>query len=66
MNWIWESDEWFNFKYDTLVLGDLENQFLHQSGLLQGETKHIDKEEALNLMIDLACDEGLSIMTPNF
>ncbi len=59
MIWNWQQKEWPNFHYDSNELDLLEDQFLHQSGLLYGAYKHISPEDKQTLRIDLMSTEAL-------
>ncbi len=59
MKWNWQQDDWPNFRYDSLVLKGLEEQFLHRSGLLFGAYKHINDNEKDALTVDLISTEAL-------
>jgi Fic family protein len=59
MKWNWQQKDWPKFSYESAELQKLEAQFLRQSGLLLGVTRHIDEDEKQQLIIDLICDEAL-------
>lgn len=40
MAWNWQQDDWPHFRWDKDALAGVEAQFLHQSGILIGATKH--------------------------
>ncbi len=59
MRWNWQKKDWPHFKYNQNVLKQYELSFLRKSGLLEGTFKHINKDNELNLKINLICDEAL-------
>ena len=59
MKWHWQQEDWPNFRYDSVALKGVEEQFLHRSGLLFGAYKHINEDEKDLLTIDLISTEAL-------
>lgn len=59
MTWNWQQKNWPIFAYDARVLSDLEDQFLHGSGVLMGALKHMNDEDRQNLTIELISTEAL-------
>ena len=45
MLWNWEQEDWPDFKWDRKAIAGLEAQFLRQSGILIGSSKHFKNEE---------------------
>lgn len=60
MNWNWQQDTWPKFRYDASVLTDLENQFLQQSGILQGALKHVSVDDKMRLAVELMSTEAVN------
>ena len=52
MKWNWQHKNWPEFIYDPGALSDLEDQFLHGSGVLMGTLKHMNDVDRQNLTID--------------
>ncbi len=59
MQWNWQQKEWPEFSYESGEIQKLETQFLRNSGLLLGVTRHIEEDEKKQLIIDLICDEAM-------
>ncbi|MDQ6972950.1 MAG: Fic family protein [Mariprofundaceae bacterium] len=59
MIWNWQQKEWPEFSYDPAPLKELEDRFLHESGLLLGAYAHFDKGDKTELAIDLISNEAL-------
>ena len=57
--WIWQQQDWPDFKYDINALGDLEKQFLQNAGFLLGSYKHISVADQNQLKIDLVSEEAV-------
>ncbi len=49
--WNWQKDEWPNFIYQSKDLEDLEQTFLHNSGVLFGIFKHLNDQDQLKVEI---------------
>lgn len=58
MSWNWQLYDWPNFSYDSALLADLENRFLHQSGILFGTYQHINDAEKQKLTINFLANEA--------
>ena len=56
--WNWQSPDWPHFTYDTGNLGDLERQFIHQTGYLTGSIKHLPDEDQAIFTVELMSDEA--------
>ena len=59
MPWNWKKKDWPNFEYNLPRFASLEKKFLHNSGLLDGSLKHIDRQEDEFLKLELLIDEAL-------
>lgn len=59
MTWNWQHKNWPELTYDPQALSDLEDQFLHGSGVLLGTLKHMNDEDRQNLTIELISTEAL-------
>lgn len=59
MAWNWEQKDWPDFRWDSGALAALEAQFLHQSGILIGSTKHFKDEEKTVLIVDMITGEAV-------
>ena len=55
--WNWQKDDWPNFTYQSKKLKDLEQKFLHNSGVLFGAYKHLDNQN--HLKIEIISQEAL-------
>lgn len=56
--WNWEHQDWPNFVYDKEIFSKIENQFLHQAGVLQGSLKHITDDDKDILRVQLISEEA--------
>lgn len=59
MPWNWEQKDWPDFRWDSSALAALEAQFLHQSGILIGSTKHFKDDEKAVLIVDMMTGEAV-------
>lgn len=59
MTWNWQHKKWPGFHWDTAALDALENQFLHESGVMIGVTKHFNEEDKTLLIVDMITREAL-------
>lgn len=59
MTWNWQQKDWPKFRYDARVLQPLEEQFLHQSGILVGTEKHLGDKERYQLIVEVISDEAV-------
>lgn len=59
MAWNWEQDNWPDFSWDSAAMATLEDQFLHQSGVLIGSTKHFNDEDKTVLIVDMITGEAV-------
>jgi len=57
--WNWQQDDWGEFRYDQRALAGFEEEFLHNSGVLLGATKHIADEKKTVLIVDIITGEAL-------
>ncbi len=55
----WQQGDWPHFRWDKDALAQAEAQFLRQSGVLVGATKHFNKEDKNRLVVDLITGEAL-------
>ena len=58
-HWNWQQEDWPNFTYDLAAIAALEQDFLQQSGLSFGVSKHITSTEKNDLVINLISNEAL-------
>jgi len=58
MKWNWQKPDWPHFQYDSSRISVLEGQFLHQTGVAFGATKHFDKAGQEQLLVELMGDEA--------
>lgn len=58
-HWNWQQEDWPNFTYDSAAIAALEQDFLQQSGLSFGISKHITSAEKNDLTISLISNEAL-------
>jgi Fic family protein len=59
MTWNWQQETWPEFTFDTKKLEKAEAAFLHESGIVRGEYRHIRHEDRDLLIVDLISDEAL-------
>jgi Fic family protein len=58
--WNWQKKNWGNFNWDAASLKSLEEEFLYQSGLMVGVTKHFSESEKQKLVVEILSDEAVS------
>ena len=58
-HWNWQQQDWPNFTYDSATIAAMEQDFLQQSGLSFGVSKHITSAEKNDLVINLISNEAL-------
>ena len=59
MIWNWQQKEWPEFAYDPAPLKEMEDRFLHESGLLLGAFSHFTESDKLELAVDIISNEAL-------
>ncbi|MGH1352965.1 MAG: Fic family protein [Methyloligellaceae bacterium] len=59
MKWNWKQPHWPDFQWDRSKLENIEAQFLHTSGVLDGALKHFDTQDREQVTIDLMSTEAL-------
>ena len=59
MKWIWQLNDWPQFKYDHSLLRSSEEQLLGRNGELRGVFKHLSEKEQNHFQIQLYCEEAL-------
>jgi Fic family protein len=59
MAWNWEQDNWPEFSWNSTAMAALEDQFLHQSGVVIGSTKHLNDEDKTVLIVDMITGEAV-------
>lgn len=59
MTWIWQHQDWPNFRYDRKALASFEREFLQKAGFLYGAMRHIGAEDQKTLTIQLMSEEAL-------
>lgn len=58
-NWVWQQQQWPQFKYDSTALSVLEKQFVQNCGYLLGAYNHISATDREQLKIDLVSEEAI-------
>lgn len=58
-HWNWQQQDWPNFTYASATIATMEQDFLQQSGLSFGISKHIASAEKSDLIISLISNEAL-------
>lgn len=58
MKWNWQQSDWPGFTFDSMVLDDLEREFLQASGVLQGAYKHLKDDDKSELTVSLISEEA--------
>ncbi|NQZ56065.1 MAG: Fic family protein [Lentisphaeraceae bacterium] len=56
--WNWQQDDWPEFSYEERVIEKQERQFLINSGLSFGISRHLDEDEKKEITIDLIMTEA--------
>lgn len=59
MRWNWQQENWPEFIWDKAAIQPYEDQFLNQSGFLQGIAQHISHSDQMQLSIDIMTGEAL-------
>ena len=59
MKWNWQHKDWPCFRWDKAALADLESQYLRQSGVLIGATRHVSEDDRKRLIVELMTDEAV-------
>jgi len=57
--WIWQHEEYPNFKYDKAVLLDLLNDLEYNRGILDGVSKLFSHDDVKNIEIEALADEAV-------
>ena len=60
MTWNWELPDWPNFVWDTAKLVAIEQQFLRDSGVFIGTSKHLKAEDQDQLRVEFLSSEALT------
>ncbi|MDR2682218.1 MAG: DUF4172 domain-containing protein [Holosporaceae bacterium] len=58
MTWIWQKKHWPDFVFDSLKIKILEDEFIHNAGMITGLLESLDSESIENIKIDLLGDEA--------
>ncbi|MFZ9936437.1 MAG: Fic family protein [Luteolibacter sp.] len=58
MHWTWQDPDWPNFRYQASGLEDLEDRFLHQSGVFRGSIAHVQSDEKAQLTVQWITEEA--------
>ncbi|NKC11449.1 MAG: DUF4172 domain-containing protein [Gammaproteobacteria bacterium] len=58
MSWLWNLQDWPNFRWDAQALAPLETRFLRGSGQLTGTWRHLDETDQLELRVDWLTGEA--------
>lgn len=59
MRWNWQQPEWPDFRWNAETLASFEAQFLHQSGMQIGSTRHFDDDTKQLILVDMLTGEAL-------
>lgn len=59
MLWNWQQEDWPHFNYDKESLKEIEELWLHESGILLGAFQHLKDEIKSTLIVDLISNEAL-------
>jgi Fic family protein len=59
MTWNWQDPDWPRFRYRADALAGREAEFLRNSGVVVGTTRHLPDEERLQLVVELMSTEAL-------
>lgn len=59
MAWIWQHQDWPEFRFDEKELAGFENEFLQKAGMLYGAMRHVDEGDRNALTIQLMSEEAL-------
>lgn len=59
MAWNWQQNDWPHFRWDEDALAQAEAQFLRQSGILIGATRHFSETDKNLLVVDLITGEAM-------
>lgn len=57
--WVWQDKNWPNFKFDEHAIGQLEQNFIENSGYLLGAFKHISRLDQEQMTLELVTDEAI-------
>lgn len=60
MKWIWQFNDWPEFKYDDSLLRSSEEQLLGRNGELRGVFKHHSEKDRKHFQIQLYSEEALN------
>lgn len=59
MAWIWQHQDWPEFRFDERKLVDFENAFLQKAGMFYGAMRHVNEDDRKALTIQLMSEEAL-------
>ncbi len=59
MKWNWQQENWAEFTWNRAIIQPYEDQFLYQSGFLQGIVHHISESDKMQISIDIMTGEAL-------
>lgn len=59
MVWIWQHQDWPNFRFDEKELVGFEGEFLQKAGMLYGAMRHVEEGDRNALTIQLMSEEAL-------
>lgn len=59
MIWNWQQTDWPRFQWDKAAMEKAEAQFLRQSGILIGSTRHFSENDRNLLVVDLITGEAV-------
>ena len=60
MKWVWQLSNWPEYEYQSEEIHLQEQQFLHQSGILKGSLKHLQKDENQSIQIEILSEEAIN------
>lgn len=58
--WNWQQSKWPKFSFDPEPLQELEQRFVHQSGVFSGSIKHFKNTDTITLASDIMTIEAVS------
>lgn len=59
MQWNWQRKDWPNFRFDKEAMAEYEAQFLRQSGVLIGASRHFSQEDRALLTVEMMTGEAI-------
>lgn len=59
MSWNWQKNDWPHFRWDREMLLEPEAQFLYQSGVFVGASRHCQEEDKKALTVEIITGEAM-------